>query len=365
MKRCVSIVLACGMLLVAAAAQADVKLPAIFSDHMVLQSGVEAPVWGWADPGEEVTVSVGEQSAKATAGADGKWSVKLPKLAAGGPHTLAVKGKANALAVKDVLVGEVWLGSGQSNMAMVVNTVKDGPAEVAASDFPQIRMFTVTSVAATTAQDDCTGTWEVCSPRTVGRYSATLYFCGREIHKALAVPVGLINSSVGGTPIESWISPEAQTASPELKEFVATQRAEFASFDPVVAKANFEKALAKWQADAQAAKAAGKEPPRRPVDPVGTRLRKGDVGGLFNGKIAPLVPYAIRGAVWYQGEANSTIVKSHLYQHQLPLLVKDWRTRWGYEFPFAWVQLPNYDGAGREWPVTFPKDRGRGGGEIR
>lgn len=332
-------------------AMADVKLPAIFSDHFVLQRDAAVPVWGWAEPSEEVSVSIGGQTQKAKAGADGKWMVKLDKLAAGEGLTLTVQGR-NTLVVKDVLVGEVWLGSGQSNMAMTVNRALDFEKEKQGANLPQIRMFTVKSGASNAAQADCQGAWVVCSPETVAGFSATLYFCGREIHKALGVPVGLINSSVGGTPIESWISPEAQRDVPELKAFFEARTAVEKRFDPEKAKALYEKQLAKWKADSEQARSEGKKPPVAPRDPTALRERKGNVGGLFNGKIAPLIPYAVRGVLWYQGEANSAPDKASYYQIQLPLLIKDWRARWGSELPFAWAQLPNFGGGGRDWPVV-------------
>jgi sialate O-acetylesterase len=335
----------------ASAAHGEVKLPALISDHMVLQADAEAPIWGWAAAGESVAVSIGSANVKSTAGANGRWQLKLPKLSAGGPHTLEVKG-ANTLSVKDVLVGEVWLGSGQSNMAMTVNRANDFEKETAAANYPQIRMFTVTSKAAATAQADCEGAWVVCSPDTVARFSATAYFFGREIHQALGVPVGLINSSVGGTPIESWISPEAQAGSPELQPLLKSLQSVEPSPDLDNAKAKYEQDLATWRAAQKKAKAAGQPLPKRPQDPLVVRERRANVGGLFNGKIAPLDSYRIRGALWYQGEANSTPDKAQYYRYQLPLLIHDWRTRWGYEFPFAWVQLPNFGGPGRDWPVV-------------
>jgi sialate O-acetylesterase len=330
---------------------ADVRLPAIFSEHAVLQADADVPVWGWADAGEKVEVSVAGQTKAATPGADGKWMVKLGALKPGGPHELTVKGR-NTLTVKDVLIGEVWLGSGQSNMAMKVNGAMNYEKEQAAANLPQVRMFTEASGASNKLEEQGKGSWVVCSPETVGAFSATLFFTGREIHKALGVPVGLINSSVGGTPIESWIAPEAQHASPELKPFFETMNKADASFDPIAAKATYEKQLAKWKEDAKKAKAEGKPAPRAPRDPVALRQRKGNVGGLFNGKIAPLIPYAIRGALWYQGEANTNGDKPPFYQHQLPLLVTDWRKRWGYDFPFAWVQLPNFSRPGEGWPLV-------------
>ena len=333
------------------AAYAEVKLPALISDHMVIQADAEVPIWGWASPGESVAVGLRQANANTIADQNGKWQVRLPKLTAGGPHTLEVKG-SNALVVKDVLIGEVWLGSGQSNMAMTVNRAKDFDKEAAAANLPQIRMFTVTSTAASTPQADCQGQWAVCSPETVARFSATAYFFGRELHKSLGVPVGLINSSVGGTPIESWISPEAQAASPELQPLLKSLQTPDTGADAAKARTKYEQDLANWQEAQKKANAAGQPVPKRPQDPIAVRERRGNIGGLFNGKIAPLVNYRVRGALWYQGEANSTPGKAEYYRYQLPLLINDWRTRWGYDFPFAWVQLPNFGGPGRDWPVV-------------
>ncbi|MFZ4764787.1 MAG: sialate O-acetylesterase [Roseimicrobium sp.] len=334
------------------AAHADVRLPAIFSDHAVLLSGAAVPVWGWADAGEKVEVSFAGQTKSATPGADGKWMVKLDSLKADAkPQELTVKGK-NTVTVKDVLVGEVWLGSGQSNMAMKVSAAMDFEKEQAAGNLPLVRMFTEASFASDKAEAQGKGTWVVCSPETVGTFSATLFFCGREIHKTLGVPTGLINSSVGGTPIESWIAPEAQAASAELKAFFESVKQAEGKVNIEAEKALYEKQRAKWVEDVKTAKAEGKRLPRAPRNSVKLRERKGNVGGLFNGKIAPLIPYAVRGMLWYQGEANTTDAKAPFYQHQLPLLVNDWRKRWGSEIPFAWVQLPNFTCPGEGWPLV-------------
>ena len=213
MKRLSTLIAVVAVCAMSPSVRANVKLPAVFSDHMVLQQDQPVPVWGWAEAGEQVKVSFAGQTKTTQAGADGKWSVKLDKLAASGqPQTLSVKGK-NAVTVQDVLVGEVWLCSGQSNMGMTVNRAKDFEQEQTAAKLPQIRMFKESSSAAPTPQPQGRGQWEVCTPETVGGFSATAYFFGREVHKALGGPVGLINSSVGGTPIEAWTSEEAQKCS--------------------------------------------------------------------------------------------------------------------------------------------------------
>ncbi len=335
--------------LAATAAHATVKLPAIFSDHAVLQRQASVPVWGWAEKGEEVSVSIAGQTVKATAGDDGKWMAKLANLEAGGPHTLTITG-SSTIVINDVLVGEVWLGSGQSNMAMQVGRAMELEKSKAMANTPQIRHFAEASGGADTPQSEGKGAWVVCAPETVERFSATAYFFGREIHRELKVPVGLINSSVGGTPIESWIAGDKQRALPALKGFFANKPE--APFDAEAAKAKYEKDLAAWKEVAKAARAAKKPAPRAPQDPIALRAKKGNIGGLFNGKIAPLIPYAIRGALWYQGEANTSADKPPYYEHQLALLVTDWRAKWGYEFPFAWAQLPNFIRPGEGWPAV-------------
>ncbi|MBM3843194.1 MAG: sialate O-acetylesterase [Verrucomicrobia bacterium] len=328
-------VLLLGLALTPSAARAAVRLPAILSDRMVLQAGQPVAIWGWAGPEEVVTVSFLGQSQSTRAGTGGRWAVTLAPLPAGEGGTLIVRGE-NRIEIQDVLVGEVWLGSGQSNMAMTVARSRDYPEEQAAARLPRIRLFKEESPSAETPQTEPRGRWVACAPDSVGAFSATLYFFGRELHRELGVPVGLINSSVGGTPIEAWIAAEAQRAVPELRAALEKP------IEPApVAKAG-KAARAADAAQAEKAKAKAAAAARR----------KADIGGLFNGKIAPLVPYTFRGALWYQGEANTLPGKPALYEAQLRLLVQDWRQRWGREFPFAWVQLPNFGGAGRDWPAV-------------
>ena len=358
MKRIALFVTVVLLALPAALHAAELKLAAIFSDHMVLQREKAAPVWGWAKPGEQLVVEFAGQEKTATADAGGKWLVRLDPLAAcAEPRTLVVslvnaKSEISNLKVRDVLVGEVWLGSGQSNMAMLVKNARDFETEQAAARLPLIRMFREESKAAQSPQPDASGQWVVCSPESVGSFSATLFFFGRELHRDLNVPIGLINSSVGGTPIESWISAAAQAKVPELQTPPAIAAKPATKIDEAQAKANYEKALTRWKQQAAKAKADGQPAPRRPRYPLEQRNRRGGAGGLFNGKIAPLIPYALRGVIWYQGEANSQPGKGPLYQYQLPTLVTDWRTRWGEELPFAWVQLPNFERPGEDWMLV-------------
>jgi hypothetical protein len=330
----------------------DVRLPSVFSDHAVFQQGVALPVWGWAEPGEEVTVSVAGQTKTTKAGFDGAWRVKLEALKPGEALTLTVKGK-NLLTVQDVLVGEVWLGSGQSNMGMTVSSSNDFEKEKAAANLPKFRMFTVERTVGKTPQAECKGQWVVCASNTVGSFSATAYFFGRDLQQKLNVPVGLINSSWGGTPIEAWTSTEAMQAVPTLKAVTESWIARTATpWDEAKATADYNMQVAKWKENVKKAKAAGKEPPRAPKKSVDPRLSQHHPANLFNGMIAPLIPFAIHGAVWYQGESNANDLTAVLYGTQLQTLIQDWRTRWGTEFPFAWVQLPNYRASDRNWPLV-------------
>jgi len=323
--------------------KADVKMPALFSDHMVLQRDMLVPVWGWADAGEAVTVTIAGQSKSAKADASGQWMIKLDKLASGGPIVMVVKGK-NTITIQDILVGEVWLASGQSNMAMAVAASNNAKQEIADAKFPGIRTFMVPRVAAETPQKECGGKWVVCSPVSAGSFSATAYFFGRELHQSLGTPVGLINSSYGGTTIEAWTSMPPQEGVKKFEPVFSPWAKKLSvPYDPEKAYAQYEKQLAAWKVAAEKRKAEGKpegSPPQKPVHP---RQHQNYPANLFNGMIAPLIPYAIRGGIWYQGEGNCHLPVSKLYADQLPLMIKDWRTRWGQgDFPFAWVQLPFY-----------------------
>jgi sialate O-acetylesterase len=253
-----------------------------------------------------------------------------------------VRGK-NTIEIADVLAGEVWLCSGQSNMAMSVAGSANFPEEKAAANFPQIRMFTVARTPSETPQDRCEGTWQVCSPETVGSFSATAYFFGRKLHRELGVPVGLVNSSWGGTPVQAWTCVEVQKALPELTPMLDDWQKRIADYDPEAAQKNYEKQLAAWPDKVKKAKEAGRRPPRRPRAPVDPKLSQHRPGNLYNGMIAPLVPYAIRGAIWYQGESNAGGTAAHLYGLQLTSMIKNWRRVWAQgDFPFQWVQLPNF-----------------------
>ncbi len=303
------------LILVAAAPRAELKLHALFTDHMVLQRDLPAPVWGTAEPGDEVIVSIAGQKKSAKAGADGKWMAKLDPIKAGGPHELSVSGKAT-LTVKDVLVGEVWVCSGQSNMEQSVRGAANFEKEIAAADFPRIRLFTVPKKPALAPQAEVVGAWSICTPASVPNFSAVAYYFGRDLQKAIDVPVGLIHTSWGGTAAELWTRLEVLAGNAELKG---------------LADAHVKRVEAQKAAE-EKAKAEGKPAPKTP-GPGSTML--------YNGMIAPLLPYGIKGAIWYQGESNAS--RAAQYRTLFPAMIKNWRDDWGQgEFPFLFVQLANF-----------------------
>jgi sialate O-acetylesterase len=332
-----SLSLAIAMLLLSPIAWADVKLPAILSDHMVLQQGMKLPIWGWADPVESVTVSIANQKQTATADDKGHWRVTLEPLSTGDPLTLVVEGK-NRLEVKDILVGEVWLCSGQSNMEFKVKDCWNGDLDIAEAKNPNIRLLNVKGPGSQQPVEDFQGHWDICSPKTVGSFSAVGYFFGRELAEQLDVPIGLIDNSWGGSACEAWIRRDRLEGNPLYQPMLEAQDKLAADPDP---KATFAKETAEWEALAAAAKADGKPtPPNKPRwhDPNAGQLR---AANLYHGRLEPILPFATRGVIWYQGETNAP--RAFQYREMFPLMVKSWREDWGEgDFPFYWVQLANY-----------------------
>ena len=320
-----------------AAARAEAKPNSLFSDGAVLQRGIAVPVWGTANDGEKVTVKFQQQTVTATA-KDGRWLVRLKPLKAGGPFTLTVAGDNNTLTISNVLVGEVWLCSGQSNMAFELSRAAEAADAIAAASDPQLRLLTVPRSAMDTPITDAPGKWQESSPETAAKFSAVAWFFGRDLRKALNVPVGLINSSVGGTPAEAWTSRATLEADPELKQILERYADTVKNYDPAAAAARHERALEAHKAAVAKAKAAGERAPAAPRAPVDPRRGTGRPGCLYNGMIAPLQPYAIAGAIWYQGEANSG--RAAQYQKLFPAMIQDWRQAWGQgKFPFFFVQI--------------------------
>jgi len=311
MKQFKYFALACVILFVALSVslvQADVKMPAVFSDNMVLQRGIDVPVWGWADAGEKVAVVFNGQTKNATADANGKWSLKLDAMRAGGPFEMVVEG-SNRIAFKNVMLGDVWVCSGQSNMQWTVKDSDNSEEEIKNTNYPAIRLLTVPTKSTATPQDNFDGQWVVCSPETILNFSAVAYYFGRTLYRGLdeKVVIGLIHTSWGGSSCETWI-PEGVVEQYKDYETIMQRRANHLKDNPN-------------GGDNQQA------------------------GYLFNAMINPLLPYGIKGAIWYQGETNAG--RAYQYRTLFPLMIQTWREVWGQgDFPFYFVQLANYEAGG-------------------
>ena len=327
------------VLLLVGTAWADVRLPAVIGDNMVLQRGQKTPIWGWAQPGEEITVAVSWHNMRWSAAADkdGKWRFEMTPPGPGGPYEMTISGK-NSITIKNILVGEVWVCSGQSNMQMSVGQSSKAEQEIAAANYPNIRLFSVQRKVAEQPQSDCVGSWQSCSPQTVGDFSAVAYFFGRELHKELGVPIGLIHTSWGGTPAEAWTSRQALEAEQDFAPIL--QRYDDAVAKYPQAKKEYEQKLAEWQEAVEKAKAEGGRPPNRPGEPFGPGHPHAPAG-LYNAMIAPLIPYGVTGAIWYQGESNAG--RAYQYRKLLPAMINNWRRDWGRgDSAFLIVQLANF-----------------------
>jgi len=319
---------------------ADVRLPALVGDNMVLQRDIKVPVWGWADTEEEITVSIEEQQLTTKADSDGKWMVKLEPMKAGGPFELIIEGN-NTIKLTNVMIGEVWICSGQSNMEWMVQHCNNADIEIADACYPKIRLFSIRNNVSPEPLEDCEASWEICRPSTVGGFSGTGYFFGREIMRELDVPVGLINASWGGTPAEAWISTETLTSDPDLKGIYNLWKPVLREKSPEIV--DYYRRMGDWHEDVYRIVYAGRhfkseKPPEAPVKLIWVPTVP---TWVYNGMIAPLVPYAIRGVIWYQGESNAG--RAYQYRKLFPALIKDWRRVWGQsDFPFLFVQIANY-----------------------
>lgn len=351
-------------------AHADVKLPAFFSDHMVLQRDIAAPVWGTAAPGEKVAVSFAGQTATATAGADGRWLAKLaPLKVSATPEVLTVRG-ANTVAIQDVVVGDVWLASGQSNMDSPLSSGSSAEALATAND-PLLRFFKVAKTVAAEPQTDVKGKWDPSTPEAAKNFSAVAYFFAREIRRTQNVPVGVFNDAWGGTPIRTWMAVESlrtdSLLSKTLAEWQSALARHHAVKDQPELMAAYYKDMKDWEttvepaykaarkshdAEAAAARAAGRPAPASPKparpepsvpDPIAmpsSSKRPSTPTVAYNAMIAPIAPYGLRGFIWYQGEADA----SHglEYRAHFPALIEGWRAAWKQgDLPFLWVQLPS------------------------
>jgi sialate O-acetylesterase len=340
-------------------AQAEVHLPKLFTDHMVLQQNKEITIWGTAFPGESITISLLNQKVMAITSPDGKWRIALkPMKATNTPFEIIIHGQ-NTKTLRDVLIGEVWVCSGQSNMDMTVARedrywcgVINEAEEVASANYPSIRVFDVDYTPSMQVEKDVTGKWEVCSPQTVGHFSAAAYFFAREIHQKYKIPVGLITTAYGASTAEAWTSYQALKARPNLNFLLNNYSQKLEKFyaDSATLMTTYREKLAKWNGDMAAAKAesgdvtatqnTNRKAPRRPGNPD-PRIDQHNPYILYNGMVAPLIPYTMRGVLWYQGESNTPSVLQ--YREIMETMIADWRKAWNQgNFPFIYVQLANY-----------------------
>lgn len=278
--------------------KSNISIPEIFSDNMVLQQKSDVIIWGWAKTGEKVVIRGDWMDSDSTTMGDvqGTWKLKLKTPGAGGPYDISIKGQ-NEIILKNVMIGEVWLCSGQSNMEMSAQWgIDNGEEEIKNADYPEIRLFTVNTSTSHYPQDHLSGKWAVCTPDAMRTFSAVGYFFARKLYKELGVPVGIINSSWGGTPAESWMPEEVIDNDNFLHEAAAKQK------------------IVPWG----------------PVEPA----------RIYNAMISPLIPFHIAGVLWYQGEANT--INAYAYRELLTNLIKSWRSKWDYDFPFYFAQIAPY-----------------------
>jgi sialate O-acetylesterase len=318
--------------------RAEVRLPDVLSSSMVLQQKQKIPVWGTAEPGETVIVSFGKQKLTASADGSGKWRVELkPLKATFRPQTMVIAGK-NTVELKNILIGEVWLVAGQSNMQLLLRETENGEAALQTADHPNIRLFNVSRGVGFKKKSGPLALWLACSRETVRDFSAAGYYFGLELEKELKTPIGLINSSYGGSQAEAWTPVEYLNADPDLK--MTVERTKIWEEERSRVKIEYAAAIKKWSEDSEKQKAAGARPSPSPSVPDALRDYR-IASSIYDGMIEPLIPFAIRGAIWYQGESNEA--RAEQYRILLPTMIRAWRERWGAGvFPFGIVQLPNY-----------------------
>lgn len=321
---------------------ADIRLPAVLGDHMVLQQGMPARIWGWAAPGETVSVAFAGQALRAKADAKGKWLVSLSPLSAtSDPRVMTITGdRSGSRSIADILVGEVWVCSGQSNMEWSMNAISPLLPDSNRADHPQIRLFYVPRRVAAVPEEDVEAAWEVCRPETIRNFSAVAYYFGRELHLKHKFPLGLIESAWGGTRIEPWTPAAGFEAVPETKEILAELPQADEEYRQKVTEVLPE--LAAWMKTAQAAAAKGQTLPVVPELPLHPLLNLQKPTALYNGMVHPLTPFLIRGAIWYQGESNRN--DGLAYAKKMEALIRGWRSVWkAGDFPFYYVQLAPYN----------------------
>ena len=327
---------------------AEIVLPRFFSDHMVLQREKPAAIWGTAKAGSTVTVTFMGKTATTTADAAGTWKAGIgPFDASSEGSALTITDGTDSKTLNDVLVGEVWFASGQSNMQWALAQTEAAQDQIATADRPGIRFFMTQLTTAPEPKSDVPGAWQVCTPQVAGRFSGVGYYFARKLHQELGVPVGVIQAAWGGKPVETFTSREALASIPEGRIQLESYEKALAAYDAEKEKARHLEAMKKWEKNMEtwrASQGAAKgKPPVKPKANENPGIVPGKPTTIYNGMIAPFIGCTIRGAIWYQGEANAKTPESALaYGKLFPLMIRDWRDRWGDDFRFLWVQLANF-----------------------
>lgn len=321
---------------------AEIKLPAIISSHMVLQQKLANPIWGWETPGVAVNVTFAGQSKSAVADKDGRWTVKLDPVPANAtPQSIEISSPTSKVVLEDVLVGEVWMCSGQSNMGFQLNSDWNGDLEALASKLPNLRLIKVPQVGTQTLQNNFKGEWKASNAESARSFSAVGFLFGRYIHQIVGVPVGLIDNAWGGSAAEAWVRRSTLEKDARFATLMEnTVRTEALKVSEA-AKTEYEAALAKHKIAAEKAKAEGRPAPRAPQSPESWMSGNQRPGNIFNGVLNPTIGYGIKGVVWYQGESNAS--RAWEYAQLFPFMIEEWRKEWNQgDFPFYWVQLADY-----------------------
>jgi sialate O-acetylesterase len=312
-------------------AVAELRLSPVFGDSMVVQRDKPIHVWGWSTAGSEVQVEMAGHSGSGKADADGRFDVTLDPLPAGGPHEMVITADETKT-FGDVLVGEVWICSGQSNMAFPVANSNDPDLESMSAHYPNIRLISVPQVGSQTPLNEFAGKWEACTPETVLNFSAVGYFFGRQLHQTLDVPIGLIDNAWGGSAAEAWVRRDRLEADGKYDELLAKWDTTEKTYDHDAAVAKWQERVTRWQETKKGNR------PRPPRNPLTGQHRPAN---LYNGVLHPIIGYTIRGAIWYQGEANAG--RAYQYRDLFPLMIQGWRDDWAQgDFSFYWVQLADF-----------------------
>ena len=345
--------------LLACTLSGEIRTPAIIGNNMVLQQNHKNPIWGWGNPGELIQVQIANQNHRVEVGPQGYWKVFLdPMPASAAPKVMTIQGSSE-LKFENILVGEVWLCSGQSNMGWALGNSDDSDLEIMTANYPHLRLISVPQVGTQEAQTDFDGKWEYTTPEVAKNFSAVGYLFGRRLHLILGIPIGLIDNAWGGSACEAWIPRDRINKLPVAKPYMDQWRETEKTFDYDKLLASYQEKLEVWKKQAEIARKEGKpQPGGRPRTPRNLMTGQHRPANLYNGILNPIIGYGIKGAIWYQGESNGK--RGHAYREVFPLMIQSWRDAWKQgDFSFYWVQLADFMKEALEPPTeqTWPELR--------